>query len=67
MKAKEKTTLHTMTIDELKKKLAEKASDLARFTKERYTKQSKNVREGKTIRQEIAKIKTQIRQKELLA
>lgn len=67
MKTKEKTALHTMTIDELKKMLAEKSKSLAVFTKERYTKQSKNVREGKNIRQEIARIKTQIRQKELLA
>jgi ribosomal protein L29 len=65
MKRKEKELLRESSLEELKKKLDEKALELVRIAKERYTKQSKNVRKQKLIRQDIARIQTYIREKEL--
>lgn len=65
MKKKDRESLRTETVESLKKKLDEHYQSLARIAKERYTKQSKNVREGKGVRQQIARIKTLLREKEL--
>lgn len=65
MKQKEKDTIRNSSVEELKKKLLELSHDLVRIAKERYTRQSKNIREGKMIRQKIARIQTIIREKEL--
>ena len=65
MKRKEKDTLRSSTLEELRKKLVESTRELARMQQERYTKQSKNVRQGKSVRLHIARISTLIREKEL--
>lgn len=65
MKRKDKENLRSSSIEELKKKLSESAQELARTAQERYTKQSKNVRQRKTLRLHIARIQTLIREKEL--
>ena len=65
MKAKEKEALRAMSVEELKKKSVELYQSLALIAKERYTKQSKNVREGKGVREQIARVKTLIHEKEL--
>lgn len=65
MKKKEKTSLQSMTIEELRKVLADAKTALAIFVMNRYTKQSKNVREGRALREKIARIFSFIRQKEL--
>ncbi len=64
MKKKEKTSLVTASTIELEKQLAETAKKLASLRLERYTKQMKNTREARTLRKDIAIIKTVIRQKE---
>jgi ribosomal protein L29 len=67
MKQKDITALHTMSEAELAKKLSVAQASLAMLVKDRYTKQSKNVREGKALRIEIARLSTILREKELLA
>lgn len=67
MKRKDIQSLQSSSVAELQKKLSERESSLAQLVKDRYTKQSKNVREGKAIRLEIARIHTILREKELQA
>lgn len=64
MKQKEKTALRGMTDTELKKQRAEMQQKLAALRLSRYTKQSKNVREAKVMRQRIAVLSSVIREKE---
>lgn len=65
MKQKDVQALHQASSTELQKKLSERVSSLAGLLKDRHTKQSKNVREGRFLRLEIARIKTVLREKEL--
>lgn len=65
MKKKEKASLHGMTVDELGKRIKEMQDKLVSYNVDRYTKQSKNLREGKMLRKHIAILKTLVRQKEL--
>lgn len=65
MKMKEKQTLAAMKIDEIRKVLSDAENALAIFAMGRYSKQSKNSREGRALKRKIAVIKTLIRQKEL--
>lgn len=65
MKIKEKQTLAAMKAEELGKVLADAQSALAIYTTGRYSKQSKNSREGRALKRKIAVIKTLLRQKEL--
>lgn len=65
MKAKAQTTLKSMTDKELVKVLLDAKTALAILTMNRYTKQSKNVREGKVLREKIAIVSTLLRQKEI--
>jgi len=65
MKQKDKDVLHASTSEELQKKLTELSKSLAHTIKERYTKQSKNTRSAKLLRQAIAQVQTVIREKEL--
>lgn len=66
MKIKEKQTLTAMKKEELAKVLADSVNALAIYTIGRYSKQSKNVREGRALKRKIAIIKTLMHQKELL-
>lgn len=65
MKVKEKQTLKAMKTDELAKVLADAQSALEIYVMGRYSKQSKNSREGRALSRKIAVVKTYIRQKEL--
>jgi ribosomal protein L29 len=65
MKKKEQTSLKAMTDKELVKVLVDAKTALAILTMNRYTKQSKNVREGRVLREKIAIVSTLIRQKEI--
>lgn len=67
MKRKELDTLSTISVEELRKRIAEAQKSLAQLKRERYTKQSKNTREGRSLRKNIAQMSTVLRQKELLA
>lgn len=64
MKQKEKTSLRGMTIVELKKQLTDMQQKLAALRLSRYTKQSKNVRESKVMRQKVAVLSSIICEKE---
>lgn len=65
MKKKEKTALQNMNDTELTKTVREARAKLAEWSVNRYSKQSKNVRESKTIRLKIAVARTYARVKEL--
>jgi ribosomal protein L29 len=65
MKSKAQATLQAMTPKELTKVLVDAKTALAILTMNRYTKQSKNVREGKALRQKIALVLTLLKQKEI--
>lgn len=66
MKKKEQTSLQSMTAVELGKVLVDAKTALAiRQLADRYTKQSKNVREGRALREKIAIVSTLLRQKEI--
>ncbi len=66
MKTKAQTALKAMTATELVKVLVDAKTALAILTMNRYTKQSKNVREGTILRRKIAFVSTLLRQKELI-
>jgi ribosomal protein L29 len=66
MKTKAQTALKAMTAVELLKVLVDAKTALAILTMNRYTKQSKNVREGKSLREKIAIVSTFLRQKEIV-
>ena len=65
MKKKEKVQLQSMKAVELKKLVRETKDKLARFCINRYSKQSKNVREITAMKKKIAVAATFIREKEL--
>ncbi len=55
-----------MTALELGKVLVDAKTALSIGAMNRYTKQSKNVREGRALREKIARVATLMRQKELI-
>ncbi len=61
MKQKEKTSLRSAKPAELEKTIAETQFKLAQWKVNRYSKQSKNVREGRDLRRTIAIAKTLLR------
>lgn len=65
MKKKERASLKAMTTKELVKVLVDAKTALAILTMNRYTKQSKNVREGTALHRKIAIVSSLLRQKEL--
>ncbi len=65
MKKKEIQAMHTMKLPELAKVIGETQMKLAEYMLNRYSKQSKNVREGSNYRKRIAIAKTILSQKEL--
>ncbi len=65
MKKKEKLSLRSMKIDELKKILIEAQKDIAKKRVIRHTTQSKNVQDLSAIKRKIAVLETFIREKEL--
>jgi ribosomal protein L29 len=65
MKTKEKQSMASMKVEELKKVLLDAQSALSIFVMGRFGKQSKNQREGRVLKRKIAVILTIIRQKEL--
>jgi ribosomal protein L29 len=65
MKKKDKTNITDTDLITLKKQALELANNLAARRVNRYTKQSKNTREDKILRQKLAIILTVIRNKEL--
>lgn len=65
MKKKDKASVQTMTKEELGKYIKELEQKLITFRLDRYTKQVKNVREGKLIRHKLAVAHTILNQKEL--
>lgn len=67
MKRKDLDTIKSLSVEELQKKIVESERYLAQVVRERYTKQSKNTRESRTVRKNIAQMKTIQRQKELVA
>lgn len=67
MKIKEKTSLHQATETQLKKQILDLEKSLAGIMANRYTKQSKNVREARQLRHKLAVMKTILHQKELKA
>ena len=66
MKKKEKQTVSAMTREELVKILKDAQSALDIYVIGRYSKQSKNTREGKLLKRKIAILSTLMRQKELI-
>lgn len=67
MKRKDLDSVKVLTKEEIQKKIVEKERSLAEIVRERYTKQSKNVRAGRMVRTEIAQLKTILHEKELIA
>lgn len=65
MKKKDKASLHSAKPAELTKIVREAKAKLAQIAVNRYSKQSKNVRETKSLRQKIAVSQTILRLKEL--
>jgi ribosomal protein L29 len=65
MKKKEKMALHNATSVQLEKAVADAKGKLAQLSVNRYSKQSKNVREARSLRRDIAIQKSILRQKEL--
>jgi ribosomal protein L29 len=66
MKLKERTAIANMKVVELVKLIAEEKHKLADYRVNRYSKQSKNVRETTAIRRKVAIAQTVLRSKELL-
>lgn len=66
MKKKEKKQLHAMSVVELKKKITETEGAMTKELRDKETKQTKDVRGIKKMRQRIAIMKTIVRQKELI-
>lgn len=66
MKKKEKSALKAMSKEELANVLLDAKTALAIFASNRYTKQSKNVREGRALRVKITFVSTLLRQKEMV-
>jgi ribosomal protein L29 len=66
MKKKDRQAITQSEPTEIVKQVSELTKKLATLTINRYTIQSKNVRERKNIRLQVALLKTVLRQKELL-
>ena len=66
MKKKEKTQLSALSIVELKKKIIETEEAMTKELRDKETKQTKDVRGIKKMRQRIAIMKTIVRQKEVI-
>lgn len=67
MKRKDLDSIKELSREQLLKRIEEKEKSLDQIARERYTKQSKNVKEARNVRVDIAQLKTILRQKELLA
>ncbi|MFC1626605.1 50S ribosomal protein L29 [Patescibacteria group bacterium] len=65
MKKKEKESLRSLSVDEMRKQMQEMYQKLASLRSSRYTKPSKNVREQKDIKKRIAVIQTVIKETQL--
>jgi ribosomal protein L29 len=65
MKKKELTSMHAMKKAELVKVITETKAKLADYMVNRYSKQSKNVREGLAYKRKIAVASTILNEKEL--
>lgn len=65
MKNKEKVNLHGAPEEQLKKHILELEKSLVEIAANRYTKQSKNVREARQLRHKLAVMKTILHEKEL--
>jgi len=65
MKYKEKQNFIKTNIQDLSKEVENLEEKLKKIKVDRYTKQMKNSREGRTIQKRIAVIKTFIKQKQL--
>lgn len=65
MKKKEKVQLSAFSIAELEKKIIETEEAMTKEFRDKGTKQTKDVRVGKKMRQRIAIMKTIVRQKKL--
>lgn len=65
MKRKDITNLHSKTQDELHKDLDTKVKEFKQFNLEKKVKQVKNFHLGERLRDDIARIKTIIRQKQI--
>lgn len=66
MKRKEKTVIQNMKASEIGKTISDTQSKLAQWRINRYSKQSKNVREGRSMRLKIAIAKTIFHSRELI-
>lgn len=66
MKAKEKTAIQGMSLGELRTQYDALTLELVTMKRERYTKQSKNVKAAKNIRLKRAIVSTMLHQKELV-
>ncbi len=66
MKLKNKTAINNMSQSELVKLITEEKHKLADYLVNRYSKQSKNVREATAMRRKIAVAQTVLRAKELI-
>lgn len=62
MKRKEITALHGKSLGELQKELKNKYAELSKMTLERQVKQEKNNRKAQSIRDDIARIQTVIKE-----
>lgn len=65
MKKKDKATMMSMKPQELSKAILETEKKLADFRVFRYSKQSKNVREGRSLKNKITVLKTAQRMEEI--
>lgn len=65
MRSKDTKALHGKTLTELEKDLEAKERELKKFHLDRRTKQLKNFRLGERLRDDIARVKTVLRQKQL--
>lgn len=66
MKTKEVKDLRTKTIVELEKLLTDKKKDLEKVLLDMVTGKEKNLKKGKNIRHEIARVLTLINEKKLI-
>lgn len=65
MKRKDVSAMHAMKPAELAKRIQEQKKKLAEYLVNRYSKQSKNVREGRAMKRTIAVLSSVLRLKEL--
>jgi ribosomal protein L29 len=65
MKKKDIQSMRQMKQEELVKAMSETKDKLAKMLIDRYSKQSKNIREGRELRKKIAIASTILREKEI--